>query len=94
MIWQGKNVYIRIYILKWQHKYIYIDIYVYVYLYIYIYMSISICVICCNFKRKTKAQAIFSNLFTVCSSGKQKFVICLFVYEETNGSYPFAIGLN
>jgi hypothetical protein len=25
---------------------------------------------------------------------KWKFVICLFVDEETNGSYPFANGLN
>jgi hypothetical protein len=33
--------------------------------------------------------AIFLNPFTVCVPCKQKFVICPFVEEETNGSYPF-----
>ncbi len=47
-----------------------------------------------NRKRKTEAHAIFLNPFTVCSLGKRKFVICPFVYEETNGIYPFANGLN
>ncbi len=32
---------------------------------------------------------IFLHPFTICSSCKQKFVLCPFVYEETNGSYPF-----
>ncbi len=27
------------------------------------------------------------NLFTVCSSCKQKLVVCPFVYKETNGRY-------
>ncbi len=36
---------------------------------------------------------IFLNLFTVCSSCKQKFYVCPFVYEETNGSYLFENGL-
>jgi hypothetical protein len=45
-------------------------------------------------KWKTKAKAIFLNLFTFCSSCKRKFVVCLFVDEETNGRYPFANGLN
>jgi hypothetical protein len=35
--------------------------------------------------RKTEAQVILHNLFTVCSSCKQKFVVCQFVDEETNG---------
>ncbi len=35
-----------------------------------------------------EAQAAF------CSSRKRNFVICLFVDKETNGSYPFANGLN
>jgi hypothetical protein len=48
----------------------------------------------CRFKRKTKSQAIFLNLLTVCSSYKQKFVIFPFVFKETNGSYSFANGLN
>jgi hypothetical protein len=47
-----------------------------------------------NGKRKKKAQAIFLNPFTVCSSCKRKFVVCPFVDEETNGSFPFADGLN
>jgi hypothetical protein len=41
-------------------------------------------------KRKMEARAIFLNLFTSC---KEKLVICLYVYEETNGSYPFSNGL-
>ncbi len=40
---------------------------------------------CCNFKRKTEAQAIFLNPFTVCSSRKRKFAICQIVHEETKG---------
>jgi hypothetical protein len=46
-----------------------------------------------NGKQKTEAKAIFLNLFTVCSSCKWKFVVYQFVFEETNGSYPFANGL-
>jgi hypothetical protein len=41
-----------------------------------------------------EAQAIFLNQFTICSFCKLKFVVCLFVYEETNRSYPFGNGLN
>jgi hypothetical protein len=41
-----------------------------------------------------EAQVFFLNPFTICSSYKQKFVICPFVDEETNGSYLFANGLN
>ncbi len=47
-----------------------------------------------NGKQKMKAQAIFLNLFTVCSSCKWKFVVCPLVDEKTNGSYPFANALN
>ncbi len=47
-----------------------------------------------NGKRKTEAQAIFRNPFTVFSSCEQKLIVCLFVEEETNGSYPFANRLN
>ncbi len=53
----------------------------------YLYDAIS------NVKRKTEAQTIILNLFTVCSSCKRKFVVCPFVYKETNGSYPFSNGL-
>jgi hypothetical protein len=38
--------------------------------------------------RKTAAQAIFLNPLTVCLSCLRKFVVCSFVDDETNGSYP------
>jgi hypothetical protein len=60
---------------------------------IYIYGKQNYIYISCCFKQKTKKrppQAIFLNPFTICSSCKCKFVVCLFVDEETNGSYPFA----
>jgi hypothetical protein len=47
-----------------------------------------------NGKQKIEAQVIFLNPFTVCSSCKQKFVICPFVDEETNESCLFTNGLN
>jgi hypothetical protein len=47
-----------------------------------------------NGKRKPEAQVIFLNPFTVCSSCKQKFVICPFTDKETNGSCPFLNRLN
>jgi hypothetical protein len=70
----------------------YIFIYIYVETAAYMYISISI-YICCHFRRKTEAQMIFLNLFTVCSLCKQKFVVCPLVYKETNGCYLFANGL-
>ncbi len=43
---------------------------------------------------QTEAQAIFLNPFNVCSSCERKFVVCLFIDEETtNRIYPFANGL-
>ncbi len=57
------------------------------YIYIHIY-------ICCHSKRKTEAQKIFLNPFTVCSSCKRKFDIYLFTDKETNRSYLFASILN
>jgi hypothetical protein len=71
--------------------YIYICIYIYciyVYIYIYIYMYMLPCYK--NIIRKMEAQEIFLNPFTACSLCKRKFVICLFVDKERNGSYPFA----
>jgi hypothetical protein len=56
------------------------------------YLYASICVHC-RFKWKTEAQAIFLNPFTVFSSCKRKFVVCLFDDKEKNESYLFAIGL-
>ncbi len=47
-----------------------------------------------NGKQKTEGQAIFLNPFTICSSCKRKFVVCLFLDKATNGCYPFANGLN
>jgi hypothetical protein len=40
-------------------------------------------------KRKLEDQ----NPFTVCPSSKGKFIVCPFVDEETNVSYPFVKGL-
>ncbi len=45
-------------------------------------------------KWKMEAQAIFLNLFTVCSSCKWKIIICPFVDKEIKGSYLFANGIN
>jgi hypothetical protein len=47
-----------------------------------------------DIKRKTEAQSIFPNPFTICSLCKRKFVVCPFIDEETKVSYPFANGLN
>jgi hypothetical protein len=67
---------------------VYLDIYFYIYIALSKYR-------CCRFnrKRKTEAQAVFLNSFTICSPCKWKFVVCLFVYKETNGSYLIANGL-
>jgi hypothetical protein len=69
------------------YRYIYLYLYISVYMY-FVYAAFS------NRKRKTEAQVIVLHPFIVCSSCKRKLVVCLFVYEETNGSYPFANGLN
>ncbi len=45
-----------------------------------------------NRKRKTEAQAVFLNPFTICSSSKRKFVVRPFVDKETNRSYSFGNG--
>jgi hypothetical protein len=37
-----------------------------------------------NGKRKTEAQAIFLDSFTLCSECKWKFVVCPLVDEKTN----------
>jgi hypothetical protein len=74
-------------------------IYIYIYmengtkyiLYIYLHRHIHTYVYC-GFKRKPRA--FFLNPFTACSSDKQNFVICAFVEDETNGSYPQANRLN
>jgi hypothetical protein len=46
------------------------------------------------FQKEIEAQAIFLNPFTICSSCKRKIVVCSFVDEQTNGTYPLANGLN
>ncbi len=43
---------------------------------IFISISISVYAAISNRKRKTEAQAIFLNLFTICSSCKRKLSIC------------------
>jgi hypothetical protein len=45
-------------------------------------------------KQRTEAHAIFLNPFAVYSLCKRKSVICQFVDEEKNGSFPFSNGLN
>jgi hypothetical protein len=64
----------------------------YICIYIYIY-NLHIFAAVSNGKGKMEAWMIFLNLFTIYSSCKQKFYVCPFVYEETNGSYLFANGL-
>jgi hypothetical protein len=44
-------------------------------------------------RKKMEAHILFLQLFTVCSSCKQKFVVYLLVDKETYGSYLFANGL-
>jgi hypothetical protein len=51
--------------------------------------------ICCRFKQKMEAKAIFLNPFTIRSLCKRKFVVCPFVDKAANGIYLFAKnGLN
>jgi hypothetical protein len=57
-------------------------------------VSVHIYIYICCFKQKMEVQTIFLNTLTVCSSCKRNFFVCPFVYKETNGSYPFANGLN
>jgi hypothetical protein len=46
-------------------------------------------------KRKGKRKSRrFSLSFIISTQCSQKFVVCPFIDEETNGSYPFANGLN
>jgi hypothetical protein len=66
----------------------------YIFLSIYIYAAISNGKGKNGKKGKTKVQAIFLNPFSICSLCKRKFVLSPFFNEETNGSYPFANGLN
>jgi hypothetical protein len=64
----------------------------YIYIQIYIYIYIYFIFICCRFK--WKIEAIFLKKFTVYSSYKQKFVVCLFVDEETTEVVRLQNGLN
>ncbi len=41
-----------------------------------------------------EAQVFSLNQFSIWSAYKQKFVVCPFVQEETNGSYSFTNGIN
>jgi hypothetical protein len=66
--------------------YMYIYKYMYMYIYKYIYISLDICIICCRFKWKTEAQAIFLNLYGIPvahrANGSLSFVrlfVCSFV---------------
>jgi hypothetical protein len=55
---------------------------------LYLYATVS------SGKGKIEAKAVFLNPFTVYSSCKLKFVVCLFIEKETNRSYLFVNGLN
>ncbi len=79
---------------NWNSKLFWNGSIIYTYIRIQIYIDIHILYICWRFKRKTEAEAIFLNPFTVCSLCMRKFVICRFFNEETNGSYQFANKLN
>ncbi len=57
-----------------------------IYTYIWIWKWNTIYMGCC-FKQKMEAPAIFLKPFPICSSWKQKFVVCSCVDEEKNGSY-------
>ncbi len=94
------SVLIYISILKRQHVYIYIDIYTYIHtsvsMYIYIYLSISklylyIYAAVSNGKRKPRWFSFTRLPFAHHANG---FVVCPFITEETNGSFPFSNGLN
>jgi hypothetical protein len=71
------SIYIRYIYTHWKPNYIYTVHKENITIYIHI----------CRFKQKTEGQKIFLNPFTVCPSCKPKFVVCLFVEEETNGNY-------
>ncbi len=75
---ENKLMFVNLYILKRQHICRYRNISLYKSLYIYI---------CCHFKQNTLhvRPGDFLHPFTACSLCKQKFVLCPFVYEESNG---------
>ncbi len=66
---------------------IYDSIYIYIYTHIY---SIYILL----FQMEIEAQAIFLNPFTVCLHANWSLSFVRFLRRNTNGSYPFANGLN
>ncbi len=78
-------------------EYLYIFCRFNIYIYIYLYENRTdgkrqLLYVCCIWEME--AQVVFLNPFSICSSCKRKFVVCPFVDEETNGSYPVANGLN
>jgi hypothetical protein len=60
------------------------------FIYIYFNYNFEINIYMLPFQTENGNPANFHNLFTVCSSCRWKFVVCLFVDEEINGSYRFA----
>jgi hypothetical protein len=62
-------------------------------MYIHTYAAVSIDTYYIFGKWKTKP-GDFPNPFFFCSSCKWKFVVCPFVDDETNETYPFAHGLS
>ncbi len=87
-------IHIYIYISIYSYTYCiykYINTYLHFYIHIYIHTKYIHIYICCRFKQKTEAQAIFHNAFTVCPSSR-KLVVGPIVDKETTGSYPSANG--
>ncbi len=89
-------IYRILYILKRQHTYnkqIYIYrelMYIHMYIYLYFYLYI-----CCHFQRENGSQGNFpQSILPFAHRAYRSFVVCPSVYEETNGSYPFANDLN
>ncbi len=76
---------------------VYIFIYICTSMYVStVYQYVYICTVYAAVSNwKQKVQAIFLNLFTVCSLCKRKFVICrLSICSQRKQSYPFANRLN
>ncbi len=69
---------------------VFVCAYICIYLCIYLYLHAAVS----NGKQKNGSPGDFLNPFTVGSSCQRKFVVCPFVDEKINRSYPFANGLN
>jgi hypothetical protein len=69
--------------LQFSDNLFFVHVCVRVQIFIFIFIFICYC-----FTRKTKAEAVFLNPFTVFSSCKQKFIVCLFVWQRNKRKLP------